>query len=87
MNWFAKKIIQWRAPKMFSALNGYKTRIAAFGTMLTGGGLVVAGFVKLMDGEAGATDMIGSGWAMVLAGLGGWGLAHKLEKMTNGGVK
>lgn len=70
---------------MFSALNGYKTRIAAFGAILTGGGIAVAGFVKLMDGEAGATDLIEQGWAMVLTGLGCWGLAHKLEKMTNGG--
>jgi len=55
-------------------LNGKKTYVAGFGSMLTGAGMLVNGFLT-QD-----WDQINAGWQMLLGGLAVVGIGHKLAK-------
>lgn len=57
-------------------MGGWKTWLAVIGGMLTGLGMVIAGILT----EPIDWNMIGKGWAAMMAAWALLGFAHKVEK-------
>lgn len=62
-------------------MKGWKTKTAAIGTILMGLGTMLVEGIALIQGEGGDTDAVKAGFLMVTAGLGMFGIGHKIEKL------
>jgi hypothetical protein len=59
-------------------MTGWKTKLGAAGAILTGLGMVIAGFLaNPIDG-----DMLTRGFTAISGGIIGVGIAHKIEKSS-----
>ena len=59
-------------------MEGWKTKVASIGTILTGLSMIVAALTK--EGGFNFAD-IQSGFITITGGLAVWGLGHKLDKI------
>lgn len=64
---------------IFGFFDGYKTKIAAVGLMLSGAGTIVAG---LVDTAGVNWETVKTGGVLFMNGLGVFGIGHKIEKAT-----
>jgi len=72
--WVAKRAVKKLAKEI--KMSGWKTKLAGFAAMLTGGG---AALKAILDGDfSGAWE----GWLIMVGGLTALGLGHKLDKLT-----
>ena len=73
---------------MFNFLSGWITHIAGFSAMFTGLGLMLAGAVKFIEGDATVgQELVNKGWPFFLGGMTASGLRRAITKVQNGGVK
>lgn len=61
-------------------MSGWKTKVAATGSILMGLGTMISGVVDFFDGVPTAVEKVQSGFFMVTGGLALIGIGHKIEK-------